>query len=119
MDVRVVAGAADVAGPARAWFRLRRPVVGGEEPSGLQRAAAAADFGNGVSSVLPYDRWIFVNPDLTVHLARPPQGEWIALDANTLVSDEGTAIAEATLYDSAGRLGRSVQSLILERRGEG
>jgi hypothetical protein len=119
MDVRVVEGATDVAGPARAWFRLRRPVVGGEEPSGLQRAAAAADFGNGVSWVLPYDRWVFVNPDLTVHLARPPQGEWIALDANTLVSDEGTAIAEATLYDSAGRLGHSAQSLILERRGEG
>ena len=24
---------------------------------------------------------LFVNPDLTVHLAREPSGEWVALDA--------------------------------------
>ena len=28
----------------------------------MQRAAAAADFGNGVSWVLPFDDWIFLNP---------------------------------------------------------
>jgi hypothetical protein len=116
MDVRIVAGEPGRAGPARAWFRLARPVVAGEEPSGLQRAAAAADFSNGLSWVLPYERWIFVNPDLTVHLARRPEGEWIALDARTLVSDQGTAMAEGTLYDRGGLLGRSVQSLILEPR---
>jgi hypothetical protein len=116
MDVRIVAGQPGEPGPARAWFRLARPVVAGEEPSGVQRAAATADFSNGLSWVLPYERWIFVNPDLTVHLARPPEGDWIALDAHTLVSDEGTAMAEGTLYDRAGRLGRSAQSLILEAR---
>jgi acyl-CoA thioesterase len=116
MDVRIVAGEPGRAGPARAWFRLARPVVAGEEPTGLQRAAAAADFSNGLSWALPYERWIFVNPDLTVHLARPPEGEWILLDARTLVSDQGTAMAEGTLYDRNGQLGRSVQSLILEPR---
>ncbi len=116
MDVRIVAGQPGGAGPARAWFRLARPLVGGEEPTGLQRAAAAADFCNGLSWVLPYERWIFVNPDLTVHLARPPDGEWIALDARTLLSDQGTAMAEGTLYDAAGHLGRATQSLILEPR---
>ena len=65
MEVRFVGGGAAQPGPAKAWFRLRRPVVDDEEPSGVQRAAAAADFGNGVSWVLPPDRWIFVNPDLT------------------------------------------------------
>ena len=39
------------AGPRRAWFRLRSPLVAGEEPTPLQRAVAAADFGNGVSRV--------------------------------------------------------------------
>jgi hypothetical protein len=116
MDIRIVAGEPGRPGPKRAWLRLARPVVAGEEPSGLQRAAAAADFGNGLAWVLPYERWIFVNPDLTIHLARRPQGEWIALDATTLVSDEGTAMAEGVLYDRAGRLGRSAQSLILESR---
>jgi hypothetical protein len=105
-------------GPARAWFRLRRPVVDDEEPSGVQRAAAAADFGNGISWVLPFESWIFLNPDLTVHLARPPVGEWIGLDAYTLPSDRGIAMAESALYDSSGRLGRAVQSLLLQRRDQ-
>jgi acyl-Coa thioesterase superfamily protein/acyl-CoA thioesterase superfamily protein len=116
MEVRIVAGQPGRPGPKRAWFRLARPVVAGEEPSGLQRAAAAADFSNGLSWMLPYERWVFLNPDLTVHLARPPEGKWIALDATTLVSDQGTALAEGILYDRAGRLGRSAQSLILESR---
>jgi hypothetical protein len=116
MEVRFVDGGFDRPGPARAWFRLRRPVVGDEEPSGVQRAAAAADFGNGVSWVLPAESWIFLNPDLTLHLARPPQGEWVGLDAMTLPSDEGMAMAESAVYDRGGRLGRAVQSLLLQRR---
>jgi hypothetical protein len=116
LEVRFVDGGSDRPGPARAWFRLRRPVVGDERPSGVQRAAAAADFGNGISWVLPFDSWIFLNPDLTLHLARPPQGEWIGLDALTVPSDEGMAMAESAVYDQGGRLGRAVQSLLLQRR---
>jgi Thioesterase-like superfamily len=115
MDVRIVGGDTGP-GPAQAWFRLHRPLVAGEEPTSLQLAAAAADFGNGVSWVVPVEQWIFVNPDLTLHLARRPQGEWIGLHALTLPSDEGTALAESVVFDDAGRVGRAVQSLILERR---
>ncbi len=118
MEVRLVGGSAHQPGPARAWFRLRRPVVGDEEPTGVQRAAAASDFGNGVSWVLPPDRWFFLNPDLTLHLARPPQGEWIGLDALTLPSDQGMAMAESAVYDDHGRLGRAAQSLLLQPRDQ-
>jgi hypothetical protein len=115
-EIRYVDGGGDRPGPARAWFRLRRPVVGDEEPSGVQRAAAAADFGNGISWVLPFEDWIFLNPDLTLHLARPPVGEWIGLDARTLPSDQGMGLAESAVYDREGRLGRAAQSLLLQRR---
>jgi hypothetical protein len=70
-------------GPATAWFRLALPLVQGETPSAAQRAVAAADFGNGISRVLDWGRWLFVNTDLTVHLHREPEGEWVALDART------------------------------------
>lgn len=116
MEIRFVDGGADRPGPARAWFRLRRPVVGDEEPSGVQRVAAAADFSNGISWVLPFADWIFLNPDLTLHLARPPAGEWIGLDAVTVPSDQGMGMAESAVYDEKGRLGRAVQSLLLQRR---
>lgn len=116
MEVRFVDGGTDRPGPASAWFRLRRPVVGDEQPSGVQRAAAAADFGNGISWVLPFERWIYLNPDLTLHLSRPPVGEWIGLRSLTLPSDEGMAMAESAVFDAEGRLGRAVQSLLLQRR---
>jgi hypothetical protein len=113
VEIRAVAGGFDRAGPGTAWFRLRAPVVDGEEPSGAVRAAATADFGNGLSWVLPPD-WLFINPDLTVHLLRVPVGEWICLAARTLTSSSGVGLAESALYDRDGRVGRSVQSLLLD-----
>jgi hypothetical protein len=91
-------------GPATVWMRLCQPVVEGEAPSPCQRAVAVADFGNGVSSILSWDEYLFINPELTVHLVRPPAGEWVCL-------------AESELYDESGRIGRSVQALLVDRRG--
>jgi hypothetical protein len=51
-----------------------------------------------------------------MHLARPPVGEWIGLDAHTVPSDQGMGLAESAMYDERGRLGRAVQSLLLQRR---
>lgn len=104
-------------GPAFVWIRLRVPVLAGEDPSPMQRAVAAADSGNGVSSVLPFDRWTFVNPDLTINAYRRPVGEWIGLDAETLLGDRGAGTAVSTMHDAHGRFGRGAQSLLVERRG--
>ena len=78
---RFTEGSMDQPGPVGVWIRLLVGIVAGETPTGAQRAAAAADFGNGVSGGLPYDRYTFINPDLTVHLLRPPVGEWIGMRA--------------------------------------
>lgn len=100
-------------GPAVAWLRLRVPVIAGAGVTGLQRAAAAADFGNGVSSAVDWQTHTFVNPDLTLHLERDPEGEWIALDARTRVQPDGTGQAESVVLDTHGRAGRAVQSLLV------
>lgn len=115
MELRTVAGGFERAGPGTAWFRLRVPLLPGEEPSGAVRAVATADFGNGLSWVLPPE-WLFINPDLTVHLLRQPIGEWICLAARTLTSNTGVGLAESALYDQRGRVGRAVQSLLLDDR---
>jgi hypothetical protein len=114
VEIRYVAGHLDRPGPATAWFRLRVPVVAGEQPSPGQRAVAVADFGNGISSELDMTTSVFVNPDLTVHLLRPPVGEWIALDARTRFGPPGTGLTESALWDEEGRIGRAVQSLYIE-----
>jgi hypothetical protein len=105
-------------GPATVWMRLCQPVVAGEEPSPCQRAIAVADFGNGVSSILSWDEFVFINPELTVHLVRPPVGEWVCLDSRTVVPQgSGIGLAESALYDQTGRIGRSTQALLVDRRG--
>lgn len=120
-DHRFVEGGWDEPGPVAVWIRLNTPVVPGESPSGVQRVAAAADFGNGVSHGLDFDRFVFINPDLTIHLIRPPVGEWIGMRAASFYGADdghtnGAGMAESALYDERGRLGRSVQSLFVDRR---
>ena len=72
VEVRQARGSWTESGEATVWFRLRLPVVAGEEPSQLQRVAAAADFGNGVSAALERGKYLFINPDLTISLHRLP-----------------------------------------------
>ena len=103
-------------GPSTAWFRLRAPIVAGEQPSSLQRLAAAGDFGNGISTVLPWDEFVFINPDLTLYVERPPVGEWICLKAQTLIAADGIGTAESVLYDEQGRVGRATQALLISTR---
>jgi hypothetical protein len=101
-------------GPTSAWMRLTVPLVAGEEPTPLQRVIAVSDFGNGLSRVLP-SGWLYINSDLTVHLRRPPAGEWIFLRSRTDLGDDGVGLAQSELYDEHGDLGHALQSLIVDR----
>lgn len=106
-------------GPCAVWFRLRHPLVQGEVPNPIERVAVAADSGNGISAVLDFRRYTFINSDLTINLLRPAQGEWICIDARTLVGPGGGGIAEARIFDVNGLIGRSTQSLHIRARAEG
>ena len=103
-------------GPCAVWFRLRHPLLEGETPSPYQRVAVAADSGNGISAVLDYQRYSFVNSDLTINLLRRPVGEWICLDARTALGADGGGLAESALYDAHGLIGRATQSLAVRSR---
>ncbi len=103
-------------GPGWAWFRLKLPLVPGEEPSGLLRICAAADFPNGISYVVDPRKISFVNPDLTIHVQKLPVDEWVMVDARTWLEPRGTGLAEGILYDRHRRIGRSEQSLFVEPR---
>jgi len=117
---RIVAGSWNDPGPIQLWIRLCVPLVAGETPTGVQRVAAAADFGNGVSSGIDYEEYLYINPDLTVHLAREPAGEWVGMSSHSVYGtgreSSGAGFAESALHDELGRVGRSVQSLFVEPR---
>lgn len=116
METRSVEGDFNVPGPAKVWFRLTVPVLAGHGVSPVENAVAAADFGNGVSSLDPDLSWLFINPDLNVRFARPPEGDWVLLDSVSHLYSTGTGLAESALYDMRGRFGRSTQSLLVEPR---
>lgn len=103
-------------GPTTVWLRARFPLVEGEALTPLQRVMLFSDSGNGVSVVLDTREYSFMNPDLTVHLLRYPEGEWVALDAITLPDPGGVGLAESRLWDRRGPIGRALQSLLVERR---
>ena len=115
MEFRFVAGSFLELGPATVWMRMRHPLVPGEPPSPLCRVLIAADSGNGVSAALDFRTWRFINPDLTVYLLRYPAGEWVALEASTTAAD-GIGLADTTLHDEQGPIGRSAQALFVDRR---
>jgi hypothetical protein len=115
VELRFVRGIFLQPGPATVWIRLRMPVLPGETPSGMQRACAAADFGNGVASIYEWGRSLFINPDLTVYLERTPVGEWVCIDSVTHPGPHGRALAESQLFDLDGLVGRSLQALLVAR----
>lgn len=103
-------------GPSAVWFRMQYPLIAGEEPSAFQRVAVAADSSNGISAVLDFSRYLFVNSDLTINLLRVARGEWICIDARTLLGPSGSGLAEARIFDAAGLIGRATQSLSVRAR---
>lgn len=103
-------------GAAKVWMRLRYPLLPGEPPTPLARVAATSDFGNGVATVLPFEDYLFINADLTISLNRHPEGEWVALDARTLLNPGGIGWAESIVHDEHGPMGRATQALVVQRR---
>jgi hypothetical protein len=103
-------------GPATAWLRMRIPLVAGEDPSPLQRVLTAADSASGISGALDFRRWVYVNPDLTVYLHRPLEGEWVCLEAATTPEPSGVGLTTSVIHDRRGPLGRTGQSLFVAPR---
>lgn len=118
MEIRVIDGSLEDPAPKgrSAWLRLLLPVVAGETPTGAQRAAAAADFGNGLSTPVGFDGYLFVNCDLHVALHRDPAGEWIGVRAKTELDRAGTGLTTTELHDAAGRFGTATQTLFVDTR---
>jgi hypothetical protein len=115
METRVASGTWGK-GPMTAWMRPRVALVKGETMSPLQRLMTAVDSASGVAVVLEPAHYTFVNADLTVAIHRPPEGEWIGLDAATVAEAHGIGLTRARLWDTRGAFGVSLQSCLAEKR---
>ena len=116
IEWRWIAGAVDEAGPGIVWMRPRVGLVDGEATSPVQRLLACIDSASGVSAELDIAEWAFLNTELTVHILRPPVGEWVCLDARTTLGTGSVAVATSSAYDEKGLVARSAQALFVARR---
>nr|MBA2240273.1 thioesterase family protein [Solirubrobacterales bacterium] len=116
MEFEFIEGGFGEPGPARVWTRMPRQVLAEKPVSPLQRVMVAVDSGSGISAMLDWRRYLFINVDLTVHLVREPVGEWICLDSVTLAGDDGIGLTDTAILDEHGPIGRGSQSLLVGKR---
>jgi hypothetical protein len=118
LEWRFVSGGFDSLGPATAWTRMRVAVVRGEPVSPLVHAMAMVDSANGIASELDVRRFLFVPVNLTVSVARDPEGDWVGMSARMEIASEGAGTTHARLFDARGYFGQALQTLYVEPRRE-
>lgn len=116
VEVRMVEGVWNAAGPVAVWARARVPLVAGRTISSIESVALVADVQNGICTALPALEFIFVNADLGVRLFRPFEGEWVGLRSRARGHDCGIGMNQGSLFDARGEVGSVEQSLALASR---
>ncbi|HYF44627.1 MAG TPA: thioesterase family protein [Acidimicrobiales bacterium] len=107
-----------VGGQHLAWCRLRVPVVAGEPVRPTSRATLPLDLANmlGVHDLDPRNA-TSINPDVTGHVNRVPEGEWVALTGNTYYDHGvGHGVSIAVMSDVRGVFGTASTSQLLDQR---
>jgi len=116
VESRLEAGGLEVPGPGVVWSRINADIVPGTPISPYVQMAMTADFGSGLSSFVNWREWSFANVDMTLHLARMPQGPWLRLAAATEGAGNGLAVVHSRLADELGEFGHAHQTLFLSQR---
>lgn len=103
----------DSAGPGRStyWVRTDVPLLADEQVSTLARMAGLFDIANGMAVRADPNQVHFPNIDLTAHLVRQPEGEWVGFDTRVTFGPGGMGLTASVIHDHDGPLGTVSQSL--------
>jgi hypothetical protein len=99
----------------KAWLRTDKTLVEDEKASDLARFVGLVDTANGIAVRVPPSSWMFPNTDLSIHLYRLPQGQWVGLDTQVIFGRDGVGLTSSTLFDESGPVGRAEQILTVRR----
>jgi hypothetical protein len=105
-----------VPGPGTIWVKFQCQVVEGQAITPLERIAMASDFGSGIAPLFSSKEWTFANLDISIHLSRLPQGEWLLIDASSESAGNGIAIVSSRIADKFGMIGTAHQTVFLDKR---
>lgn len=111
METRLARGSSREIGPGAAWVTFNADLVEGIPITPFQRATMAADIASAPSSVVTRGEWSFANLDLSLHCTRPPAGDWILIDAQTISAGVGVGLVNTVLADRSGAFGRGHQAV--------
>lgn len=111
--------------PPIMWIRLKQPIVAGEPVTPLMRVALAADWTYSIPAITnriltgeAFDALPFfgINPDTTINLHRPAEGEWIGIQTHATFDDLGAGTVAGQIFDECGALGFCTQSILIRQR---
>jgi acyl-Coa thioesterase superfamily protein len=88
--------------------------VAGETASASVRAVMASDIASIISDAAGRE-WACPNVDLSIYLARAPQGDWLLTDAETEQYGEGYGLISSVLSDTEGPFGYAHQTLLYSK----
>lgn len=111
-----LSGGLQTPGRGARWVRFIPQVVAGEPLTGLERMAMIADWAAAVAPLFSPREWTLANVDISLHLSRLPQDDWLLVDATSESAGNGIAIANGRLGDRHGMFGSSHQTVFLNRR---
>ena len=93
------------AGDGIAWFRQHVPMIADAPAHTLSSVVGAADWAHGIARPLQ-NALADPNPNLTVHLLRPRQGDWVGIRAHTSWDTQrGLGIGGGAVLDVHGEIG--------------
>lgn len=108
--------------PGIMWMRLKQPVLPSLPATPLLRVALAADWTYSIPNVVNHvltragfgnKSFYGINPDTTINLHRPPQGEWIGIQTHCTYDDLGAGTAMGQIFDLQGPVGFCSQSVLI------
>lgn len=98
-------------GRASYWVRSAVALLEDEPVGPVAHTARLLDIANGMAVRHDPREVAFPNVDLTAHLVRVPQGEWLGFDTTVTFGPDGLGITSSRLHDEHGPFGTLAQLL--------
>jgi acyl-CoA thioesterase len=104
-------------GRATVWIHTDVHLVADEPVSALARYITLVDTANGIAVRQSPTTWMFPSIDLSIHLYRQPEHDWVGLDTTVVFGPDGQGLTSTELHDLSGPVGRAEQILTVRPLG--
>lgn len=104
-------------GRAMVWARTPLPLIVEEPHSRFAATVGLLDIANGMTVRVDPTAVAFPNVDLTLHLFRQPEGEWVGFDTTVTFGGGGVGVTSSVIHDRRGPFAVMAQSLTIRPGG--